>query len=236
MSTPTRAVLHTQINPGGGTTTYHFEYGSRYFSKRIQPCQVADPDVDIGSGIASRRASTKLSRPRTGHHLPLARRRHQRTRHDQRWPDRTFTTFPSGALLTDPCPNAHVRQQTGAALLLDCRAYELVSAADTGGYDVESDLVAGPDPLRRLPAGREPAPGPLRASTTAASPAPATRPTAASTPTSRPAAKTAGAPPTSAFPPTTPSRPLPFSSTPSGADSSLDTFAFGGAGRLLALL
>ena len=41
----------------------------------------------------------------------------------------TFTTFPFTPSLSDPCPNAHVRQQTGSALLLDCRAYELVSAA-----------------------------------------------------------------------------------------------------------
>ena len=50
-----------------------------------------------------------------------------------------FTTYPPDAG-TDPCANAHVRQQTGTALLLDCRAYELVSAANAGGYDVESDL------------------------------------------------------------------------------------------------
>jgi hypothetical protein len=49
-----------------------------------------------------------------------------------------------------------VRQQTGAALLLDCRAYELVSAAQTGGYDVESDLVPGQTPFDDYPhaAGR----------------------------------------------------------------------------------
>ena len=41
-------------------------------------------------------------------------------------PDETFTTFPFVELGHDPCPNAHVRQQTGAARLLDCRAYERV--------------------------------------------------------------------------------------------------------------
>ena len=46
-------------------------------------------------------------------------------------PDHTFTTFPFTEILKDPCPNAHVRQQVGAALLPDCRAYELVSAPDT---------------------------------------------------------------------------------------------------------
>ena len=68
--------------------------------------------------------------------------------------DRTFTTFSPP--FTDPCPNAHVRQQTGAALLLDCRAYELVSAANTGGYDVESDLVAGQTPFGGYPEAGHP--------------------------------------------------------------------------------
>ena len=59
-------------------------------------------------------------------------------------------------LADDPCPNAHVRQQTSAARLLDCRAYELVSAADAGGYDVESNLIPGQTPFGGYPeaAGR----------------------------------------------------------------------------------
>ena len=37
-------------------------------------------------------------------------------------------------------------------LLLDCRAYELVSAADAGGYDVQSDLIPGQVTLPAYPA------------------------------------------------------------------------------------
>ena len=59
--------------------------------------------------------------------------------------------LPVHSGLQDPCPNAHVRQQTGAAFLPDCRAYELVSAANTGGYDVESYLVAGQEPFGGYP-------------------------------------------------------------------------------------
>ena len=104
--------------------------------------------------------------------------------------DQTFTTsFIKRS--TKAVPTAHVRQQTGAALLLDCRAYELVSASNTGGYDVESDLSEGAE--RRSVAIPKPrARQVLYASTTAASPGPTTRPTAAPIPTSRPAAKTAG--------------------------------------------
>ena len=64
--------------------------------------------------------------------------------------EQKFTTFaknPAG----DPCGNAHVRQQTGTRLLLDCRAYELVSAPDAGGYNVDSDLNLGEYPLVNSP-------------------------------------------------------------------------------------
>ena len=66
-------------------------------------------------------------------------------------PDKTFVTYPTLKLLKDPCANALARQQTGAAQLFDCRAYELVSADFTGGYDVESDLIAGQAPFASYP-------------------------------------------------------------------------------------
>ena len=58
---------------------------------------------------------------------------------------------PSPAIGPDSCANAQVRQQTGASQLLDCRAYELASAADTNGYDVTSTLVPGQSPLAPQP-------------------------------------------------------------------------------------
>ena len=44
--------------------------------------------------------------------------------------DQTFAFF------TANCPNAHVRQQTGAAYLPDCRAYELVSPRNAGAVQL----------------------------------------------------------------------------------------------------
>ena len=133
--------------------------------------------------------------------------------------------------LAETCPNAHVRQQTGAALLLDCRAYELVSAANTGGYDVESDLVAGQTPFASYPEAESP-PKVLYAVHDGGYPGHrGIRPTAAPIPTSPRAAKTAGLRAMSASPAKrplrTPTRSPPFRL---GADASLDTFAFGGSG------
>jgi hypothetical protein len=61
-----------------------------------------------------------------------------------------FTTYVADPG-TDPCPNAQARQQSSSSLLPDCRGYELVTARNTGGYDVVSDIVPGQDPLDAYP-------------------------------------------------------------------------------------
>jgi hypothetical protein len=61
-----------------------------------------------------------------------------------------FTTYvPDSGV--DTCGNAEVRRQTEGSLLPDCRAYELVSAANQGGYDVESELASGQNQLDAYP-------------------------------------------------------------------------------------
>ena len=225
-----RAVLHAQVNPNGADTTVHFEYvdDADFQQSGWADATETSPEIGVGMSKHFQSASHAGQRPHARHPLPLPRRRHQRrpaAASADGAPSRTFAFTPS---FNDPCPNAHVRQQTGAALLLDCRAYELVSAANAGGYDVESNLVAGPDALRRLPRTPRTPPGSSTASTTAASPAPATRPTTASTPTSPPAAKTAGRTEYVGIPANDPFAAAPFASTLAEADAGLDTFAFGG--------
>ena len=69
-----------------------------------------------------------------------------------------------------------MRQQTGAALLMDCRAYEQVLSGSTGGYDVESYLVPGETPFGGFPQATNP-PVSSTASTKDSSQVPGTRPT-----------------------------------------------------------
>ena len=147
--------------------------------------------------------------------------------------DRTFTTYAFSPF-NDACPNAHVRQQTGAASLLDCRAYELVSAANTGGYDVESNLVEGQTPYAGYPEAEDP-------------PTQGQRPVlyavhdggipGTDNPTNRgpdPYVATRGENGWSTeyvgVPADNPFSAAPFTSIPSGADASLETFAFGSPG------
>ncbi len=143
------AELQAQINPAREDTSYHFEYGNADCS--TGPCTSTPvPSADIGSGATTVSVNAHLSDLSAGTtyaYRVVAENKSGVTD----GPDHTFTTFATGGTLADHCPNAHVRQQTGAALLLDCRAYELVSAANTGGYDVESDLVPGQTPYAGYP-------------------------------------------------------------------------------------
>jgi hypothetical protein len=147
-------VLHANINPGGGLTTYHFEWGTAACAS--SSCTSSPtPEGELKSNVTPEDVSllvTGLEPGTTYHYRVVATNALDTTEGD----DRTFTTFPYSPLLEDTCPNAHVRQQTGSALAPDCRGYELVSAADTGGYDVESDLVPGQNPFDGYPLASNP--------------------------------------------------------------------------------
>ena len=134
------------MDPHGGRTTYQIEYGLTEAYGSVVPAAEGLLPSNLGEqsfsyGVTGLKAGTM-------YHFRVSATNTNSTIHG---PDHTFTTFPFTAVLKDPCANAHVRQQVGAALLPDCRAYELVSASDTGGYDVESDSGVRPKALRWIP-------------------------------------------------------------------------------------
>ena len=141
------AILNASINAGGGQTVYHFEWGLTGAYGNSVPA--VEPSVGDGLEAIDVNYVVRGLSPGTTYHYRIVATNAQDTTEG---PDRTFTTFPFVSLLRDPCPNALVRKQTGAALLPDCRAFELASAADQGGYDVESDLVPGQNPYGGYPA------------------------------------------------------------------------------------
>jgi hypothetical protein len=155
------ATAEAQIDPGGGEAEFHTFYLVEYLTAgQVQRNKEEGADEFAGaSRTASRDAGS--ARAPTGVTVPLSRLE-PGTIYRYRFVAenaggsatglvRSFATLPFVNEFNDVCANAHVRQQTSAAQLLDCRAYELVSAADTAGYDVESSLIPGQSPFASYP-------------------------------------------------------------------------------------
>src|SRR5262249_8946804 len=125
----------TEINPGGADTKYNIEYGSEPCSNEPNDCTLALRGHHIGS---NRRFDTDVRLvegfdPASTYYYRVVATNSSGTVYG---PDRRFATYPFTPDLKDPCgDNALARQQTGAALLSDCRGYELVSSGSAGGYD-----------------------------------------------------------------------------------------------------
>jgi hypothetical protein len=115
------ADLNATINPLGFDTTYHFEYGPT----PTYGTSIPIPEASVGSGSTDQLVSVHLSDLQgvTYHFRIVATNKWGTTTSG----DQTFNFFPPS------CPNAAIRQQTNSSYLPDCRAYELVSAADAGG-------------------------------------------------------------------------------------------------------
>ena len=142
--------LGADVDPSGLATTYRFEIGT----DTSYGMNLPEPDGEVTTIASSETQvqivgdtpATRLD-PDTTYHFRVVATNAQGTTTGA---DHYFRTFPSQALGA-PCPNAHARQQTGAAFLDDCRAYELVSPADAGGYDVQSDVILGQSVLTARP-------------------------------------------------------------------------------------
>jgi hypothetical protein len=113
------ADLRAEINPQGSETTYHFEYGTT-------------------PAYGNSTAETSIGESHSGQPV----QDHIEGLQDAVYHFRLVATNASGTTVSDDqtfnfhppvCPNQTVRQQTGAAYLPDCRAYELVSPEDAGG-------------------------------------------------------------------------------------------------------
>jgi sugar lactone lactonase YvrE len=217
--------LTTQINPGGADTTFNFEYGTEKCSVSSSCTLVSPEDIHIGMGHSLAADSMHLDglTENTRYYYRVVATNSVDTVYG---PDRSFSTAPFSNDLKDNCPNALARQQTGAALLLDCRAYELVSSAHAGGYDVESNLVPGQEPFKGYPDADDRAVYGVHNGAI---------PNVPGNPTNRGidpyiAARGANGWSTSyvGLPANNPDATAPFASTLLAADAALNTFVFGG--------
>jgi hypothetical protein len=129
-------VLKSSLISGGAPVSYRFEYGTdTSYGSSSEPTP-----IPFTHFVAPFRQSLSGLQPGTAYHVRLAATNSAGTTYG---PDTVVNTYPMPPGGVDPCPNALARKQTGAQALPDCRAYELASAPDTGGYDVESYLVPG---------------------------------------------------------------------------------------------
>lgn len=139
--------LHAQINPGFEETSYRVEYGLG--NCEVTACATAYGSETLG-GLKFADAVVKISglEPEKIYHYRFIA---ENALGEVVGEDKTFSTYSLVDITHDECPNALARQQTRSAGLLDCRAYELVSAGWTGGYDVVSNLVPGQTPFESYP-------------------------------------------------------------------------------------
>jgi hypothetical protein len=156
-----RAELHGEIDPNGASASARFEYvNAADFSESGWAKAKTAPEAEIAVGMGKQyqglNAFVDGLEAGTLYHYRIEGTNST----GSGGAESTFSTFPFTPSVNDPCPNAHVRQQTGASLLLDCRGYELVSAQDTGGYDVESSLVEGQTPFSGYPEAHLPSQNP----------------------------------------------------------------------------
>ena len=129
--TTSSADLIATVNPNGYETSYWFEYGTtdQYGSRVPVPDGLLTEDLNSIHNIVEPISGLD----ETTYHFRLTA--------ENEWgavttEDQTFDfNVPSG------CPNQILRQRTGSAYVPDCRAYELVSAANANGTAL---FAAGP--------------------------------------------------------------------------------------------
>ena len=118
----TVADLHARIDNHSEAATYRFEYGTTPAYGSSTPV----PDGTIPASADPQDVTVHLSglQPATTYHFRVVAENKWGTRASA---NQTFSFTPP------ECPNALVRQQTGANYLPDCRAYELVTPGNAGG-------------------------------------------------------------------------------------------------------
>lgn len=142
------AELQARINPGNAETTYTFELkpegAAEWAAVGMGSLAAGNLDVEASVAVTGLTPGTHyrfrvLATNEKGSAAPV---------------EGSFATYPNLASEPNPCPNALLR--TGiSALLPDCRAYELVTPADTNAHPPLGPVAEGGGGSTRLvsPAG-----------------------------------------------------------------------------------
>ncbi len=145
------ATLQAEIDPGGGETTYRFEYDTApYTSSAAHGTSItregAGKEGTIGSGTTPEPVEVRLEslQPGTVYYYRVVASNEAGTFNG---PGKTFTTNPAlGSEPSQHCENEQRRAEQPFGLgLPDCRAYEMVSPVQTGGQDAtDASIGTGP--------------------------------------------------------------------------------------------
>jgi len=151
----TEARLEASLSSGNSPTAYHFEYGTVAGSYEHS---VPVPDGQIPAKLTAvvvNNVVTGLT-PATTYHYRLVAANALPPAVDG--PDQTFTTSAAPTSPPGSCPNERLREEQPYGLgLPDCRAYEMVSPANTNGQDAASDFPESAPRASEAPEGAEPA-------------------------------------------------------------------------------
>ncbi len=130
----TEARINARINPDGLATTYHVEYGAgaSYGTSTSE-------SAPIGSDFEGHDVSLALKGLAAGttyHYRVVA------TNADgvSPGPGHTFTTYSVSAAPGGNCANEQRREEQGATMLPDCRAYEQATPVQKDGTDVQGGI------------------------------------------------------------------------------------------------
>ncbi|MGA9284942.1 MAG: hypothetical protein WBV85_05815 [Solirubrobacteraceae bacterium] len=139
----TSATLDAEVNPGGGDTTYHFDYGTTNTYGQSTP-ESTSIGADNGNHTAS--APVQGLQPGTTYHYRVVATNSQSPAGGRLGSDRMITT-PTvsgqlhGSSQSENCANEKLRAEQPYGLgLPDCRAYEMVSPIEKN----DSDAISGP--------------------------------------------------------------------------------------------
>lgn len=130
----THASLQGQVNmQNDPTTTYSYEYGTTTgYGTTVQETEEGRLSSGLDTSIITQPAIVPIYSldPATTYHYRLVAHNEAGATFGE---DESFTTSPAPA--ARPCPNAQRRSEQNAAILPDCRAWEMVSPLDKNGGD-----------------------------------------------------------------------------------------------------
>jgi len=132
--TATEATLDAEIGPGGAVASYHAEYGTSSVTESSTP----EAHTLASSTPVQVQATLSGLQPATTYHYRFVANNGNGTVVGE---EHSFITPAAGSETPQNCPNEQRRTEQPYGLgLPDCRAYEIVSPAETNGNDATDPI------------------------------------------------------------------------------------------------